>query len=566
LAFYAQDQWKVTRHLTLDYGIRFDHEGQWSPGSGPGVPVWDPATCTAGTGPACSGANVPGFVWHGINSSIPSSGFKSASVVPDPRIGAAYDLFGNGRTVLRGGFGVYRYQFAYNSIAGLDIPLGIQDFQTTCNISSWAQVGTDPACQPTSKTGALPAASGGLGESALGYNDNKTPYTQNWNFMVDQALPWKSTFEMGYTGSRSRNLLLGANGGNNVNRIPLGAYFQPDPNPNSADHGKLFCQVPFITTSNSNCIAGGVPGSDVVDYRPYDYSNITVNTHGSYANYNAMQMSWQKQTGRTNLMFNYTWSKTLGIRDGQTDNGTGANGVNVNPFNLRSNYGVLGYDRTHIFNASYIINLPSPIKGSGFGDKIGRQVVNGWVLSGITQRQSGAPIQPSTDGNLNMTMPGGWNTQNVLGTPNAGSTGSGALIPVLTCDPRNGRTSGQYFNPTCFTPPTAQGENGTFVWPYIKGPAYFNSDLGIFKNFKITERQTLQFRIQAFNFLNHPLKDLTLNNSDLTLSFVCGTSPMCTPSAIDPTVSTTNVNSNLTGKAMFEQGRRVMEFALKYTF
>jgi hypothetical protein len=147
-----------------------------------------------------------------------------------------------------------------------------------------------------------------------------------------------------------------------------------------------------------------------------------------------------------------------------------------------------------------------------------------------------------------------------------GSNINTPIVPVLTCDPRQGLTSGQYFNPSCFTPPTVQGQNGTFVWPYIKGPAYFNSDLGVYKDFKITERQTLQFRVQAFNFLNHPLRDFTKDNRDLTLSFICGTSSLCTPSALDPALSTANVNTALTGKPLYTVGRRVMEFAIKYTF
>jgi carboxypeptidase family protein len=566
MAFYAQDQWKITRRLTLDYGIRFDHEGQWNPGTGPGVPVWDPSSCAAGTGPICTGANLPGFTWHGRSSSIPSSGYSSASFVPDPRIGAAYDLFGNGRTVLRGGFGVYRYQFAYNSIP-FDSPLGIQAFQTSCNLLSWNDIasasppGGGGSCLPSISSGSLPGASGNISETALQKGDNRTPYTQNWNFMIDQALPWKSTFEFGYTGSRSRNLLLGSNNGNNVNWVPLGGYFKPDPNPNSPDYGKLFCQVPFITPSNSTCVGSGIPSADVVDFRPYNYGNIQVNTHGSYANYNALQTSWQKQTGRATLNFNYTFSKTLGLRDGETDNGTGANGALVDSFNLRNNYGVLGYDRTHIFNATYIVNLPSPLKGDGFGERIGKQVVNGWVVSGLTQWQSGAPIQTATGGNLNAVYPGSLSTGLLLG-----SNVNVPTVPVLTCNPKSGLTSGQYFNPSCFTAPTTQGQNGTLVWPYIKGPAYFNSDLGLFKDFKITERQTLEFRIEAFNFLNHPLKDFTKAQSDLQLSFVCGSSSLCTPNSAFNNLSMTNTNASLTGKPLYTVGRRVMEFALKYSF
>lgn len=550
-AAYAQDHWKVNRRLSLDFGIRFDHEGQWFPsGDTPGVPVWDPSTCTStAAGPKCVGDKLPGLTWHGINKSIPLSGFESSFVAPDPRVGAAFDLFGNGRTVLRGGFGWYRYQWAYNSIP-LNAPLGVQVFSTSCAITSWEQAVSSACTGPLTPTGQLPASNSGLSETAVAKGDNKTPYTQNWNFIIDQRGPWNSLISIGYNGSRSRNLL--AHPG--ANNIPLGAYFGPDP-----VTGTNSCILPFYNPAG--CTGNGLPSGTAPHFRPYNYNGVQVQTHDSYANYNALQVSWQKQAGKATFMLNYTWSKTMGIRDGQTDNGTGANGAIIDPFNLAANYGVLGYDRTHIFNAAYVITLPDPIRGNTFGQKLAGGIVNGWIVSGITQLQSGAPIQPSTNGNLNMQLPGGYGQQQVLGSD---GWGQGALTEVLVCDPRKGLQSGYYFNPSCFAPPTTQGSFGTIVWPYIKGPAYFNSDLGLYKNFKITERQTLQFRVQAFNFLNHPLPDFTLAGNDTQLSFICN--GCSNPSPLLSGLSMTNTNANTTGKPTFTGGRRVMEFSIKYMF
>jgi len=95
------------------------------------------------------------------------------------------------------------------------------------------------------------------------------------------------------------------------------------------------------------------------------------------------------------------------------------------------------------------------------------------------------------------------------------------------------------------------GTNGPLIWPDIYGPGFFNSDLGLYKNFKITERQGLQFRITAFNFLNHPLPQFNLTN-DINLSF-------STPGG-------GNTNANTTGKPAYTIGNRTLELALKYTF
>ena len=525
IAFFAQDSWKATRRLTLTFGIRFDREGQWYPtdSNSPGMAVWDPTLCPASSapGPKCSGPNLPGFTWHGINKSIPLSGFPSR-FTPDPRVGAAFDIFGNGRTVVRGGYGMYRYQLAYNDVAGaLDSPLGIQAFQTTCTMQSLAQIAT-PGCLPTSAAGSLPAASSGLSISALQKGDNRTPVVQNWTFLIDQRAPWNSLFEIGYVGSHTSNMLIAA-GLSNVNHIPLGALFAPDP----VTGITYYCQG----TPSATCKAGGPPST--ADYTPYLYNSVSVNTHGSYSNYHALQAMWQKQKGRSTYMVNYTFSKVLGIRDGQTNNGAG-NGSVIDVFNLNNNYGVLAYDHTHIFNTAYIIGLPSLHSGNSFA----KGAANGWQVSGVLQFQSGAPFQPNVGGNFNPNWPAGVSNQSILGT------NADTLVPVLTCNPGKGLTAGQYFNPSCFAVPT-RGQNGNVIMPYFKGPAYFDTDLSLYKTFNVTERQHLEFRIQAFNFINHALPTFQFGGTNLNFN-----AP----------------NNGETGKAPITIGRRVMELAIKYNF
>jgi len=517
-SFFVNDQWKASRRLTLTLGLRFDHMGQWVPNGLEGLAVWDPSTYNN----TCTTCAFTGLTWHGLNSKIPLSGFPSQPFFLEPRVGVAYDVFGNGKTVVRGGFGVYRYQLSYNTASeGFNAPAAVVQESTTWSCC----IGYNSFNQYSPTLGAA-----GLGTSvnALQKGDSKTPYTESYNLTISQRTPWNSVAEFQYSGNQSHDLL-GDSALTNQDLIPLGTFFNPDPLT-----GKVV--LPTQTGFNGN------------DYLPYhQYTGIQLVEHNNYQYYNAFIATWQKQTGKTTFTTNYTFSKVLGIRDGNTGNG-GGNGSLLDPFSNSANYGVLAYDHSHIFNAAYVINLPKPIHDNA----ILKGLVNGWELSGITQLQSGAPIQPNTGGTLNVQLPGG--TQN--GNSALLGTSSMNILPLLTCDPRNGLKSGQYFNTSCFTMPQP-GQQGNIIWPYIHGPAFFNSDLSLYKNFTIREHQKIQFRFEAFNFLNHPLPQFNLQgNNDTTLNFA----------GPNNTVSYKNLNANTTGSPLFTVGRRVVEFALKYNF
>jgi hypothetical protein len=613
-AIYAQDSYKANRQLTVNYGLRFDHMGQWY-GPSTGMAVWNPAGYVNGT--AASPITNPntGLSWHGLNSSVPISGWTSPLFYYEPRVGIAYDVFGNGKTVIRGGFASFRYQVAVNDVGGpTNLASGIFT-ATDYNFKGYSSINS---FVPPSTTSA-----NGTSISAMQWGDNRTPYTNDWNLSVAQALPWRSVFEVSYVGNQSRNELLnGANGKvSDLNSVQPGSYFFQDPklglytSPSAPP-----CGNGNADTNYALCGSAGPNGQPLSvnykagftqnDYRTLtNYTDIFLITHGSYANYNSLQASWKKQSGPVNFLVNYTFSKVMGIKDGQSDNGP-SNGTVWNPFSLKSNYGPLDYDHTQIFNASYVWNMPKFVHGN----RILEGAVNGWQLSGYTTYQSGAPLQDQIQTNLpgGMTVPLagapdlpdnsfrlpnglrsiGVNDGTWYGTDQTGGGYENFAVQV-TCDPRK-HASGKYLNPNCFSIPQ-QLQLGTVVWPYVHAPAYFDSDLGIYKSFKITESKSVQFRVQATNFLNHPLPQFGLggvldeqlnftNNYTVPISNTAvgsagnecaflagqnmtsgpGTASTCTAKAVG--VAATNQNSTFTGKPGYKLGQRVLTFSAKFYF
>ena len=587
VSFYAQDSWRGSPRLTLNYGIRFDHIGQWyGIDSGPGFQVWNQAAYD-------QNPNAPnaGIQWHAVNSNVPISGFKTPLFYLAPRIGFAYDIFGTGKTVFRGGFAVYRYQATSETASAYGGPFGSFQYQNNTPFTGYASV-----------AGLVPPSSvsqNGSNIDVMQQGDDRAPFTNDWNATISQALPHRSLLEVSYVGNRSANEYMDGSNSNlfNLNNNHLGSFFGADPKlgrpvspapPSCASKGSdgsLYCQNDPTTYS---------PSFNATDYKPLQsYQNVFLLTHAPYSNYNSLQVSFTKQSGPITFLANYTFSKVLGIRDGGSNNGPG-NGTANDPFVLRNNYGPLDYDHTHILNLTYNWNLPSPIHSDNFAMHLAGGAVNGWQLSGYTAFQSGGPIQGKLGTSLNAqyptsltvptiqhpdlpdnsyVLPNGLRAVNVSPSVWFGTDAVKALIPRITCNPTAHLRQGQRFNPDCFAPP-AFGTQGANVLPYIRNPNYWDSDLGIYKNFHITESRFIQIRASATNWLNHPIRQFGLANSlDGQLSFVQtsnATCSGCVDSKGNPlqvtSLSQTNTNTQTTGTPEFKTGSRFVTLAAKFYF
>ncbi len=526
---FIQDSWKVNPKLTIEAGLRMTHFTPWTDDEGYGYSVFIPSQYNPANGGACAAApTFCGFQWHSRDPSIPLGGFPQRTLFWQPRFGLAYDLFGKGNTVLRGGWGRFYYHSGQFT-AGLDTSAGSEGITLTPN-----SIGDKRLLASQLNTISFQAEP--ATPSAVDSRDNNQPYTDSYSFTVSQRTPWSGLLEVAYVGNKSNDLQNPAGYGSNINLVPVGAM--------------LGAVNPGLANANN--------------YRPYlGYSDLNQATNNLYANYNALQLTWAHQASWATVQLNYTYGKSLGI---VTPGGTtlGAAGATLDPFNLKNNYGVEPGDRRQLFNATYSFNLPSPVHGNKFV----AGAVNGWQLSGVTQLESGANLTYNSSGdNFNeqfngAIIPGSQgivNSDGSKGIPinNQSILGTNAiqLNPILTCNPTANLTQHQYLNGSCFSVPTGIGQNGPTLLPAIYGPAFFNSDLGLFKNFQIKESMKIQFRVQAYNFLNHPLWSFPNSNS-LTLQF---------NQASPGSASIPQTNSTF-GITQFKQGQRIVELLVKFYF
>jgi hypothetical protein len=541
-SFYGQDSWKVSRKVTLDYGLRIEHLGPWVDTTGYGFAAWYPNLYAQGTGATAGGIPFPGLEWHKANSSTSLAGSSSRLAFYSPRFGIAWDIFGTGNTVFRGGYGIYHYHDEQNVQNGAyGVVRGSFGSPGVSNIS-FSQISASSALQ-------IPSA-----VVALDPKDDQEPRTQDWSVTVAQRAPWHSLVEVSYVGSKSDYLSNYNNNFDQINDVGIGTLFNA--------YGWLSNCDPTATSGDSNCqspqngFSNTYTSGQQQAVRPLSaYGTLKIIDHKMYSNYNGLQMTWNKQQGHFFWLANYTFSKALGIR-GESGSATG------DPLNLRSNYGTLPNNRPNIFNLAYVWTIPGLRSGS---NALARGALNGWEISGITQYQSGADLQAAVTSNFGYTayIPAGTTyqgittavpiqggNQNVLGTPDI------TLMPQLICDPRKGLHTGQYVNGACFANSVTPGVQGQYIFPELIGPGFFNSDLSVFKNFiwGNSENRKLTFRFSGYNFLNHPVRSFNGGGDPgLLLSF-------------DKTGALVQNGGVEFGYADYKTGHRIIQGEAKFSF
>jgi hypothetical protein len=569
MGYYVQDAWKATKRLTFDLGLRLAHDAPYQDGSGKyGGSVWTQALYNADIAKGVTA--YPGMRWHGADpagngvhtqSSLPLSGRTMNAIFWGPRFGVAYDVYGTGKTVARGGFGVYYFRDGIGAFTGTSMQSG----GGSCSLA-----GTAHFLFQIDATNLQCAYSGGgiSSGSAMDPNDHLEPKSLTYNVTISQQVRFKSQFEISYMGSRTTDMTNPLMGAMN-SQVAIGTYMKPDPNPKSKYHNQTLALY-NSTTGDSNATVS----SNTQDYLPYRYYSSTTGldliTHanGAWSNYNSLQASLFKRQGAFTYNLNYTWSKTMGIN--AYNNGSAADTIN-----LKNDYGVLNQDRSHVFNATYAYEVGQRFKTN----KLVGAVLNGWMLSGLTGLQSGPDFPESssmnmgfngTDNLVNNKVTVGTSTvtmtNNTISSTYFRGTPNNILFPKLTCNPGSGLAKNQYINPKCFSVPslptidpatgilTALGGDGQFQMPYFHGPIWYNTDLAVSRTVKIRESQSAQVKMSATNFANHGLTSFDNNNNkNEALNYSSG-------------VLTTSGTGWTYGVPYERFGRRVLELTFKYNF
>jgi hypothetical protein len=558
-AGYVQDHWLVNRRLSIDAGLRLLHATPWSDPHGLGMAVFDPAAYAAGTP-----STMPGVLWHQVDHSIPISGVTTDSIFPMPRAGFAWDLHGNGSTILRGGFGIYRQHDSYNDIASRGQTAAGQ--VTYSPSHSGFSFSTIHLLQGTSSTAFKPD----LSIYTLLKSDTQIPLVRTYNLNLDQRVSKHMVFELGYVGNTADNLMEGGTQ-QNINALPLGSLFGAQPNAGRSDTAATVGTIfPFFapTSNASNTAISNLDSAHIDSFRKYPlYNAIYAPRHRGYSNYNAMQVLFGYQGQKAHVSANYTFSKSLGAISGP------------DPSDIANNYMPLSIDRRHILNVNYYYSLGKLIQGRILGGAI-----NDWSISGYAGLQSGPNLPSlmssnfSLSGTINVPVgtvaTHGQNSSTCQTSTGTGTCGFGVgstmilgssdytLQPTEVSDPR-GKSGHQYIDGSVFRLPKL-ANNGPWNLGALPGPAYFNTDMSVGKMVQLGEGRSLNFSASAFNVINRA--NYTFSNlypGSYQMSF---TQTVDAVGDMDSILAGSTQQQQQFGITKIRTGRRVLSLSVKYSF
>jgi hypothetical protein len=461
LELFAQDEYRIRPNLTLNYGLRYSLF--FAPTYGNGMlSTFDPRVFNPAQAPALnpdgsfpsgdSSGYTNGIIIGGKGSPYGQAVQRTPHGGFGPRFGFAWDPYSDGKTSIRGGYGIFFDSPAVNSVeqfAGENPPL--VQFLSVAN-PDFANPNSGQAI-----ANPFPRTIGG--PSPTRWN---LPYSQMFNLDVQRQITPKTMLDVGYYGALGRHLV----GVIDVNM------------PHAGDFLNAGISAPFVGSfSNLEML------NLVRPYKGFDAINLFTPVFTS--NYNSLQVHAQRQfTGNSLITASYTWSKNLT---------TASNDFRAPQYtyDLNAEYGPADIDRTHVFTGSYVYYLPFFKNQHGFlGHAFG-----GWELSGIGYLYTG----------LHYTARASTFSQDKAGLGLNGATFSGAR-PDLIGNPQQGapNTIDEWFNTNAFAfVPSNEIRPGNEKRGTIVGPPTVRWDADLFKNTNLTERLSLQFRAEAFNVTNH---------------------------------------------------------------
>ncbi|HCC58813.1 MAG TPA: hypothetical protein DEQ47_16455 [Solibacterales bacterium] len=544
IEWYVQDTWKVTRRLTLDYGLRFEiiqpqydaalqtssfRPDQYDPAQADVLfrPGFDANGKKAAINPL-NGAILPataigkivpgvGSITDGISvagKGIPNGLMKNRGVHYAPRFGFAYDVTGKQNLVVRGGAGIFYDRFQGN-----------ETFDMLTNPPS--------TLSPTLVNGLVSQINPAnvllapLGIYGFSY-DGKVPTVYNYSLGVQTKLPYQIVLDTSYVGSQARHLLENEN----FNAIPYGATFLPQ----NQDPTKVKANPKALLGSNAY---------DADFLRPYPgYGTINIHQMGGTDNYNSLQVSAQRRfAAGLFLGVAYTWSKSLGTTSGDGDF------IRIDNLTRFANYGPTSFDRRHNLAINYVYDAPSLSRHFGhYDNRLTQALLNGWQVSGVTLLQTGSPYD------VGFSIPGVGN-QNITG-----SYTEGPRVKVIG-NPRTGSDSPyNRINAAAFTVPQVGSIGLDAPRNYLTNPGINNYDLSLQKQFSVTERVGIQLRADAFNVFNHT----QFNGVNNTINFKSLTDPTPTNLYLKPDGTVNNRNGF--GTVSGARDPRILQLVVRLVF
>lgn len=488
---YLHDDFRVNNKLTLNLGIRWEHEKGIAEQNNGIVTKFD-GTVANVLAAGVTGIAPKGAVVYAGQSGAPTTTGNPYNSKWGPRFGFAYSL--NPKTVVRGGYGIFfAPQFA------LGAPIATVGYNQTTGYVASNDSNVTPAnslsnpfpagiLQPVGNT--LGAATG-LGQSFTVVDPHaRSPYVQQYSFDIQRELPFGISAEIGYVGSKSSHMILGATSLNInaldpslISSLGVAALTKPVPNP-FYQHGGTGV-IGAATVAQSQLL---------LPYPTYSTISSQFNDNNK-ALYHSLIMKAQKRMSMgLTLLSTLTWSRNRDESGGGVGNtlNSGAKGPQ-NPYNLAAEYSFSNIDTPWRWATSISYQLPFG-KGKKFLDKgtVLNYVVGGWSFNTVSIFQTGFPLQISQATNNNSTF--GYASQR----PNA--TG----ISPFTSGKLEDRLS-NYINPAAFSiaPIGTFGNLSRTI--DMRGPGQVNWDMSLFKDVLIKEKLKAQFRLEALNALNTPL-------------------------------------------------------------